>query len=263
MSSRSRSENSVLAVIIIVIIVIVVFYWVMKREEEWHRNRQRSMKQHGRKNHQGNRSSQNQVAPPNKPTPLPLTDPNNGIKLVQNSQRYPSASKLVKSGCSSNKPTPCHNTYCSKEVACFNRIFSSVFPQEIEYSVAYPGAINSAKVPNIQSYLNTAITVESSRTPNLLTRLNPNGNYSCWCFDINDTINPGPTYTAQVVSLLDPNIVAAINAIYHCDPSSPLYTTYLGGILYIFNEAQNFEALGYSYQDIQVAIWTLLFLLPL
>jgi hypothetical protein len=89
--------------------------------------------------------------------------------------------------------------------------------------------------------------------------MNPTGVYSCWCFDTNDFVTPGQQYIAQVVSILDPNINQAINSMYHCNPSKPIYTTYLGGILYIFNEAQNFQALGYTYQDIQVAIWTLLF----
>lgn len=171
--------------------------------------------------------------------------------------------KCKRKNCNSStcnrQKSPCQNTYCSKELICFQRVFSAKFPQEITYSISYPGALDSRKTPNIQSYLNTSIIDEGSRTPNLLTRMNPSGVYSCWCVDVHDFISPGTEYKAQLVSILDPHINQVINAMYKCTPNNPIYLAYLGGILYIFNEAQNYQAIGYSYQDIQVAIWTLLF----
>lgn len=221
MKGCKHNNGGILTIVVIIIVIILILFCVSKRFDLERRDYSRHLTRSGRH--------------------------------LSNNFRP----EVMSSNCA--KKAPCYNTYCAKELECFNRVFSSVFPQEISYSISYPGAINSEKVPNIESYLNTLISSESSRTPNLITKMNPTGIYSCWCFDTNDFITPGTQYVAEVISLLDPSIDAAINAAYTCNPTKPIYTTYLGGILYIFNEAQNYQALGYSYEDIQVSIWTLLF----
>lgn len=158
-----------------------------------------------------------------------------------------------------NNTQVCYNKFCSKGLTCFNKNFNSRYPKQMIYSITYPGNNDSNKVPNIASYVNAFVHSETSTKLKLITNANPTGMYSCWCFDAFDNISVGTNYTCDVVSLLDPNIDAVLQAAYSCNPDHPLYTTYIAGILYLMNETQNYEVLGYSPSDIQTSIWTLLF----
>jgi hypothetical protein len=94
----------------------------------------------------------------------------------------------------------------------------------------------------------------------LQTVANPTGAYLGWCLDLFDEIFIGQEYTATVVSMLSPNVNTAYNAYYQCQPDNPVYLTYLQGILYIYNQVVDYETVsGYTANDIQCAIWTLLF----
>jgi hypothetical protein len=142
---------------------------------------------------------------------------------------------------------------CQQLIRCFNAYYGSDYrtgqPRiPVTFSIDYPGyradpPAPPQKDPNIASYVNLHIY---SSPP-------PPGLYNGWCFDVYDFINPGQTYNGLLVSLLDPH---AADIIDH-----PLYTTYLQSLLYVFNNVERYESspLNYSSNDIQVAIWTLLF----
>jgi hypothetical protein len=146
---------------------------------------------------------------------------------------------------------------CQQLIRCFNAYYGSDYrtgqPRiPVTFSIDYPGNPDPAKDPNIASYVNLHIY---SSPP-------PPGLYNGWCFDVYDFINPSQTYNGLLVSLLDPHAADIIVNEYNtCTHDHPLYTTYLQSLLYVFNNVERYESspLNYSSNDIQVAIWTLLF----
>jgi hypothetical protein len=151
---------------------------------------------------------------------------------------------------------------CQQLIRCFNAYYGSDYrtgqPRiPVTFSIDYPGyradpPAPPQKDPNIASYVNLHIY---SSPP-------PPGLYNGWCFDVYDFINPGQTYNGLLVSLLDPHAADIIVNEYNtCTQDHPLYTTYLQSLLYVFNNVERYESspLNYSSNDIQVAIWTLLF----
>ena len=149
---------------------------------------------------------------------------------------------------------------------CWNSIYGSnegiPFSDTITLlTTSYPGVNSTNKFPNIESYLNLTILTPTS---SLITPKNPTGLYSCWCFDIKDDIFPGQNYTAYSVSLLDPSAVTLYQNLYNSYPTSYPLNIYLqtafNAILWIFNQAFHYETVNnYTYGDIQIAIWNLLF----
>ena len=137
--------------------------------------------------------------------------------------------------------------------------YSSLGPNETTWYIESPGSTDVRKNPDITSYVNGFITSETATDYKLITTNNPNGMYSVWSMDTHDTINTGQLYIAEIISLFDSNIVSTYREAFSCDRSRTLYTTYLIAIVQILNEAQNYEAIGYTSNDIQVAIWSLLF----
>jgi hypothetical protein len=152
----------------------------------------------------------------------------------------------------------CLNSFCGPAAWNFSNWFQATTPVQVIYTLTYPGVVDSRKIPNIASYVNAQIT--GGTTGNgLITAANPSGIYNCWCGDVYDTINTGQSYTCNAVSMLATGAAAAFQASYTCESAHTLYTTYLAGILYLMNQAQSYEAQGYTYIDIQTAIWTLLY----
>jgi hypothetical protein len=153
----------------------------------------------------------------------------------------------------------CSNKFCYRALHDFDTQFGTLDPVQITYSLIYPGGNDVRKVPNIASYTTAQISAETSDYLKLITAANPSGIYSCWCFDVFDHINAGQNYTCNAISMLARHAIDELETTYSCEPSNPLYTTYLAGILFLMNEAQSYEAQGYSSNDIQTAMWTLLF----
>ena len=147
-------------------------------------------------------------------------------------------------------------------VNCWASTFNDSPATLTTFNIAYPGVNNPAKVPNIYSYIN--LNVLGPVNSVLYPPTNPSGLYSSWCFDNRFYIYVGETYTANVVSLLNPNAASLYAAAYNSASVTQPLNIYLQSalycILYIFNLAYYYEnTLGFSFDDIQTAIWTLLF----
>ena len=146
------------------------------------------------------------------------------------------------------------------KVKCFSEIFNSSTPQIIGYKLASPGVTGSPKNPNVASYAN--ITIQSQVNQSILiTSSNPTGLYNCWCMDMFDDTTTNHGYTGTCISLLDPNIATSIANAFALSPYYPansIYTTYLVAILYILNAQSTYIATGYTSNDIQCAIWTMM-----
>jgi len=163
-------------------------------------------------------------------------------------------------------PGICGCDGCYEDIECWNSIYGSTggipFPNTLtEYTTTFPGVNSISKSPNIESYLNLTILTPTSP---LVTPMNPTGLYSCWCFDIKDDVFQGQNYTANSISMLDPDALMLFSNLYNSYPTTYPLNTYLqigfNAILWIFNMAYQYETVNnYSYGDIQTAIWNLLF----
>jgi hypothetical protein len=132
----------------------------------------------------------------------------------------------------------------------------------IEFSVNYtPGGTVGPKIPNIASYFNINL-VYSSPTPI------PDGVYNGWCIDIPNHIESGPPYVYNAYSILDPSLLSNdptvnpfLGLYYQCNGTgTPVYANSFPAILYITNKAAIYEDMyGYSSNDIQTAMWTLIY----
>ena len=131
----------------------------------------------------------------------------------------------------------------------------------IEFSISYTsGGTTGPKIPNIASYININLTYSSP------TNI-PNGVYSGWCADTNNTITIGDTYAYNAYSILDPSLLSSDPAInpflcmfYHCNGFT-VHTDYFPAILYITNKVAIYESSLYNFNSdsIQTAIWTLIY----
>lgn len=115
------------------------------------------------------------------------------------------------------------------------------------------------KEPPINSYVNIHILYPSFP---LRSMSNPIGIYSGWCLDLLNQISLDTVYPETVVvSMLNPNAKQAIRDYSTCLDviGEPILLTYFESILYIYNQAEIWQtSLGYTSDDIQTAIWTLL-----
>ncbi len=154
--------------------------------------------------------------------------------------------------------------YCYLEkINCFNTKFSSIVNELLNLSVDYTeGGTSGDKIPNILSYFNININTSSPTTIPPVT-------YNGWCFDLYNEIYSNVNYDYNAYSILDPNILTPgpnnpiIQAYANCGGHT-VYVTYLPAILYITNNAQNYENInGFTSSDIQTAIWTLLYQNPI
>jgi len=144
----------------------------------------------------------------------------------------------------------------NKIIKCFNDQYNNGI---VTFEVLFPGVQNPLKVPNISSYLNNVVSSTTLSLP-----LSPV--YNCWCLDSSNIIVPGQQYTYDAYSILDYRVLSTnslINPLLkiykQCQPNLTLYVKNLPLILYIINKAKIYESVnGFSSDDIQTAIWTLM-----
>lgn len=124
--------------------------------------------------------------------------------------------------------------------------------------VDYPGLLDPAKDPNVITYVN--MHIDSPAYP-FQVPTNLTGLYPGWCLDPYDDINVGQQYTAEILRLTDPLAQSKFVQYYQCNPDKPPNFKYWKNLLCLFNkvEAYSKPPYSFSYQDIQSAIWTLLF----
>ena len=138
--------------------------------------------------------------------------------------------------------------YCIDKINCFNEKFSSDKSNVLNLTNVFPG-IPDGKNPNISSYVNI-----------LVDNILPVGTYNGWSLSPSLSLPSEGTY--KVYSILDlgaGNLLNSFLSICESDLGVP-HPENLCAILYIVNKAQYYEeTLGYSSNDIQSAIWTLMF----
>lgn len=148
---------------------------------------------------------------------------------------------------------PGRDCCCSKD-----RQVYPIPPVTYTFHIEYPGVLNPIKDPNVLTYLNTLI--EAPTYP-FQVPTNPNGLYPAWCLDPYDDIVPGQQYQAEIIRLLDPLATLKFTQYYKCNPDKPPNFTYWKNLAKLFNKVEAYSKPPYSftYQDIQSAIWTILF----
>lgn len=196
-------------------------------------------------------------SPPYSPT---CEDPS--CKLVLENECFPSVCV-----CKTSEVTPpCDQQPCTTLINAINTAFPAADPPQ--QSFIANGAPGPEPIDGVTSYVNIAITGPPGSALAVANPNPPPGGYVGWCLDIYNTFNPGQQYTGvSAISLSDPGAATALQAFFAtCNPGISINTSYLIGILQILNNAAAYETSpspGYTFADIQTAIWTLLFGNPL
>lgn len=151
------------------------------------------------------------------------------------------------------------NPYCGAQdcVSLINTV-NKLTDQDAAFSLG-GAAAPGVPIDGVTPYINIKVSSQP-----YVQNEGSNG-FAGWCFDIPDHISPDQPYTGTALYLSDPTATGVALEAYYKNPNCnrgdypTLYVNNLIGILQIFNNAATYENVGYTWQDIQTAIWNLLY----